>query len=97
MEWLEERGGVERWWVWILDDLKSFLRKDQEDEMAFWGLREGLERREESLRLFGWRWGLVVAAVVAAVEVIVKQLRWKRRRKKERNLFKNDDMLAISA
>lgn len=94
MEWLEERGGVERWWVWILDDLKSFLRKDQEDEMAFWGLREGLERREESLRLFGWRWGLEVAA---AVEVIVKQLRWKRRRKKERNLLKNDDMVAISA
>lgn len=92
MEWLEERGGVERWWVWILDDLKSFLRKDQEDEMAFWGLREGLERSEESLRLFGWRSGLV-----AAVEVIVKQLRWKRRRKKERNLLKNDDMVAISA
>lgn len=96
MEWLEERGGVERWWVWILDDLKSFLRKDQEDEMAFWGLREGLESSEESLRLFGWRWGLVVAAA-AAVEVIVKQLRWKRRRKKERNLLKNDDMVAISA
>lgn len=93
MEWLEERGGVERWWVWILDDLKSFLRKDQEDEMAFWGLREGLERSEESLRLFGWRSGLAAAAV----EVIVKQLRWKRRRKKERNLLKNDVMVAISA
>lgn len=97
MEWLEERGGVERWWVWILDDLKSFLRKDQEDEMAFWGLRDGLESSEESLRLFGWRWGLVVVAAAAAVEVIVKQLRWKRRRKKERNLLKNDDMVAISA
>lgn len=54
---------------------------------AFWGFRVGLERREESLCFLVGGWWLLV--------VKVKQPRWRRRMKRERNLWKSVDMLAI--
>jgi hypothetical protein len=91
--------GVVGWvWVWMellvwqgLEAEKIRLKKDQEEERALVVLNEGGDGRElrrEPLRFFEGRWSFVV--------VKMKQPRWRRRMKIEKNLLNNVATFAIT-
>jgi hypothetical protein len=85
-------------WVWVellvwqgLEAEKIRLKKDQEEERALVVLNEGGDGRElrrEPLRFFEGRWSFVV--------VKMKQPRWRRRMKIEKNLLNNVATFAIT-
>lgn len=80
------------WMVFLqlaLEEEKMRLRQDQVEERALLGLREGGGReRGEALRfLAGLWWSLAVK---------MKQPRWRRRMKRERNLLKNTDPMVFA-